>query len=435
MYFLDEDYPSLDVSHLDSVSDMDSPPVNIVKHNSGAQRFNSNAETDQHSTGVVPNNSIPLPKLEPAPKFVLPMNSMLSMPSFPDVQINPPTFSSLYAENPAEVATSDADQEDNEMSNMWTAITENGNTEFSCSTCHYKSTYKSRIKQHIRSVHSAIKPYKCDFCDHTTAVRASLTKHINAVHRKIKPFSCNLCNYSCSLKSSLDVHMAGVHQKSYRHSCPHCPYAAAAKNVVEIHIKAVHKREKPYKCPKPGCGYSSAYPQYIPKHIAAVHDRSKPFACPHCPYRSSYKAYLQKHCDAVHNNIKPHACPHCSYVTSYAQYLNKHISAVHKDEKPHKCPHCHFRCAYKQYISKHIELVHSGNAKSVAAVNETLSKISKPQEDLNEAGGTGSQVPPVGDLVADDKGTLSSDGVVSGSVMEFVNNNPDGMQAAWPEME
>ena len=409
-----------------------------------------------------------LPKLEHAPQFGLPMTPL--MPSYTDMRLNAANFQSFFSnqwgtgESPIALSeaadTADPEEEEDVMSDMWTVSnSENSSMEFSCTTCHYKSTYKSRIKQHIRSVHSAVKPYKCDFCDHTTAVRASLTKHINAVHRKIKPFSCSLCTYTCSLKSSLDVHMAGVHQKSYRHKCPHCPYAAAAKNVVEIHIKAVHKREKPYKCPKPGCDYSSAYPQYIPKHIAAVHDRSKPFACPHCPYRSSYKAYLQKHCDAVHNNIKPHACPHCPYVTSYAQYLNKHISAVHKDEKPHKCPHCHFRCAYKQYISKHIELVHSGNAKSVAAVNDTLSTIgNKTHSGMNADSDVTSaafpavdnelsskfkpsQVKPANqsagiktnETLVESRDTVN--GVVPGSVLEFVNNNPDALQAAWPGMD
>ncbi|XP_067944292.1 uncharacterized protein [Watersipora subatra] len=261
----------------------------------------------------------------------------------------------LYQEDgkPLSVASEALDE-----SFMWTETKDGTTSNFRCNSCPYTCGYKSRIKQHMRSVHSTLKPYKCHLCEHSTAVRASLTKHINAVHRKIKPYSCSLCSYTCSLKSSLEVHLSGFHSKQYRYTCPHCNYAASSRNVLDIHVQAVHLKAKPYKCPH--CEYSSGYPQYIPKHIAAVHERQKPFACPHCPYRSSYKTYLQKHCDAVHRNIKPHSCPHCPYTTSYPQYLTTHISAVHNDEKPHKCPYCNFRCAYKQYINKHVELVHAG---------------------------------------------------------------------------
>lgn len=340
----------------------------------------------------------------------------------------------LYQENGKPLPAS-LDSEQMDESTLWSETVDGPTTTFKCKSCHYASTYKSRIKQHMRSVHSTLKPYKCDHCDHTTAIRASLTKHVNAVHRKLKPFSCSLCSYTCNLKRSLEVHLTGYHQRQYKYTCPHCQYAAAAKNVVDIHIQAVHNKERPYKCPH--CDYKSAYPQYIPKHIAAVHDRQKPYACPHCPYRSSYKTYLQKHCDAVHKNIKPFSCPHCSYITSYSQYLNKHISAVHNDEKPHKCPLCSFRCAYKQYINKHIELVHSGNQLPGAVGGQTsdeqrkMADVEIKGESLIPGNTTSNNINPRNMLPNNNNGTTFSTAINS----DTVRNNSYNYLTSFPAIE
>ena len=103
--------------------------------------------------------------------------------------------------------------------------------------------------------------------------------------------------------------------------------------------------------------------------------------------------------------------------------------------------------------------MHSGNAKSVVAVNDTLSTIgNKTHSGMNADSDVtsaafpavdnelsskfkSSQVKPANqsagiktnETLVESRDTVN--GVVPGSVLEFVNNNPDALQATWPGMD
>ena len=43
--------------------------------------------------------------------------------------------------------------------------------------------YKISLKEHIKSVHEKLKPFRCDACSFTTARKMTLMRHITANHK------------------------------------------------------------------------------------------------------------------------------------------------------------------------------------------------------------------------------------------------------------
>ena len=50
--------------------------------------------------------------------------------------------------------------------------------------CNYKTTWKSKLKQHIESVHKNV-TYLCDQCDYKGIQKSNLKQHIQSVHGNI----------------------------------------------------------------------------------------------------------------------------------------------------------------------------------------------------------------------------------------------------------
>ena len=70
-----------------------------------------------------------------------------------------------------------------------------------CTICDFVSSYKSSLKQHIKSVHEEEKPYQCIVCAYSCSAKQRLKRHIDSMHgetplknQKTKKFECPLCS-------------------------------------------------------------------------------------------------------------------------------------------------------------------------------------------------------------------------------------------------
>ena len=77
--------------------------------------------------------------------------------------------------------------------------------EYCCSTCTYKSKYKSSTVRHLRT-HSGDKPYHCELCQQLFAHSSGLKRHLS-VHSGTRPHLCEICNKTFCTASLLKEHM------------------------------------------------------------------------------------------------------------------------------------------------------------------------------------------------------------------------------------
>ena len=63
---------------------------------------------------------------------------------------------------------------------------------FQCDLCHFSTSYKSSLKNHVATIHIGSKDYKCDQCSFASCVKSELNRHVKRMHQNdlenIRPF-------------------------------------------------------------------------------------------------------------------------------------------------------------------------------------------------------------------------------------------------------
>lgn len=178
---------------------------------------------------------------------------------------------------------------------------------FICDKCEYKAGEERQLTRHMKRVHDGIfeseaRPIlKCPKCDYTTNWgKSKITNHIKTVHDKIKDFKCPSCDFCCSQRGNLRLHIEQVHNKIRRFSC-----------LVE------------------GCKYKSNFKNDITKHNKTVHGTVKDISCHLCTYQTAVQGYLTVHMKNVHGLKKDYLCPHCGRQFHVFRNFHKHIKVIH----------------------------------------------------------------------------------------------------------
>ena len=78
-----------------------------------------------------------------------------------------------------------------------------------CEQCTYKTTKKSSLITHRKSIHEGVK-LPCDQCIYKATQKGSLLRHIESRHKGVK-FPCDQCDYRATQKGSLLRHMKSIH--------------------------------------------------------------------------------------------------------------------------------------------------------------------------------------------------------------------------------
>ena len=86
----------------------------------------------------------------------------------------------------------------------------------------YKCESKQRLKFHINGVHEGVK-YDCATCKSSFTHKSKMKQHIKTVHEKIKPFACDICDKSFGYKNNLKrLTMEKHDQKNLELLSPNC---------------------------------------------------------------------------------------------------------------------------------------------------------------------------------------------------------------------
>lgn len=116
------------------------------------------------------------------------------------------------------------------------------NLSIHCEPCNKFFTHKCHYTQHVKTVHSGVKPFKCQRCGKKFATENELTKHA-AKHDGLKPFRCLQCPKSYNNKVDLKRHEKN-HEFYAPHPCEICGRGFVRRDHLEKHYQSHERKGK-----------------------------------------------------------------------------------------------------------------------------------------------------------------------------------------------
>ncbi|XP_037025536.1 oocyte zinc finger protein XlCOF6-like [Bradysia coprophila] len=174
------------------------------------------------------------------------------------------------------------------------------NKTFHCDICPKSYSQKSKLKFHIKSMHTVEgigidKRKMCEICGKTYGENSALQKHLKFTHSNIRPFSCEICGRSFKDSNGLKVHKRS-HSGEKPYSCSFCSKSFSTSIGRNLHQRS-HTGEKPYKCTFCDSAFSDS--STCKQHIR-VHTGEKPYVCHLCGKGTTQAGNLKSHLRHAH---------------------------------------------------------------------------------------------------------------------------------------
>ena len=260
-----------------------------------------------------------------------------------------------------------------------------------CPICSKEYSTSAILHDHIRYVHSGVKPHPCPHCPQRFSRPGDLKVHTN-IHSGDKPFSCPDCEKSFRTKYLLRYH-SYLHSGDWPYRCPYCDKGCATTKDFDKHVQRHSNRKQKHLChfchkeiKRPGLRSRVRKPT----HPYICSDCCKGFSqpsksgstaesyvliCPYCNKQYAELAKLEKHIEThlqekTHlcsecgkgfynpwslnqhlcshsvkstkpsNSVKSQVCPLCCKTFASHAYMRRHMLTIHEDRRPHKCTQC-----------------------------------------------------------------------------------------------
>lgn len=155
------------------------------------------------------------------------------------------------------------------------AVVKYSHKNYSCDHCHYKTTVKAALRDHIQVKHMPQKEriYNCHMCEDSFKMYTYLRNHIKFFHnpegqiykcykcgrelscgstlkthlklctrteqfkKNLRPFVCDVCGYTTTWKSNLRRHIKKDHLHTVTQKCIKCRRVFGSKNALGVHSR------------------------------------------------------------------------------------------------------------------------------------------------------------------------------------------------------
>lgn len=117
--------------------------------------------------------------------------------------------------------------------------------EFECDICQKKLLTKSSLYCH-KKIHIGKRDFACEHCGRTFIFLYELKNHIRLMHSDVKPFCCSKCNKLFKSSALLRVHQQ-VHTDDRKHACDACGKKFHRKETLRRHA-SVHTGVLAFPC-------------------------------------------------------------------------------------------------------------------------------------------------------------------------------------------
>lgn len=108
-----------------------------------------------------------------------------------------------------------------------------------CQICGRTFTHKVAFVNHMKTVHSDLRPFPCTQCEKTFKTRQCLRAH-SLTHSNIRNYMCTLCGKTFMRSSNLTIHMK-IHTGEKKFICTVCSKSFLHKNGLDVHMRTHQK--------------------------------------------------------------------------------------------------------------------------------------------------------------------------------------------------
>ncbi|XP_063632105.1 zinc finger protein 431-like isoform X9 [Cydia splendana] len=220
-----------------------------------------------------------------------------------------------------------------------------------CASCEREFTAFRNAVEHMKSHY---RNYVCDICDAGYVTHANLRTH-QKTHEN-GDNQCKECNQVYNTKSKLANHIRSVHKgQSKRYKCVHCGEKFCSLVMKNNHLVKKHgvapKRAKCTACDKVFSNNSS-----LRTHYTTFHLMIKRFKCSLCNMEFSYSHDLNRHM-LKHTGNRDFKCDICQKAYARKSTLTQHMM-IHNNDRRYKCDHCEMAFVQKCTLNSHIRAKH-----------------------------------------------------------------------------
>lgn len=198
-------------------------------------------------------------------------------------------------------------------------------TRYYCDLCPVEVSFtrKIYIAQHLRK-HFPIEK-KCPICDETVQV---LKDHMKTHHYGLKPFKCTYCPKRFISQSLLKNHIR-THTGERPFLCSSCPKMFKTSCQLSKHIDRIHKNGKPkYSCEQ--CNLQFLLVSQFESHRLSMHCDERPHLCNLCGARFRTTKTLHNH-KFTHAEKPAFPCQYCGKMYKTNDYKRVHERRCHEE--------------------------------------------------------------------------------------------------------